>query len=146
MPPGSRALEKARPEAISRQMLRAIDPFPNGGGYPKASYAAAYRKVGRAEDRERQIDLIALLGGALEALARQRFVGTALWAIRKPAQAAGLGDLQGFIERGYAAFAAMHGGAGEFVSIVVARERVLSTALLAGDDLSYVIKSARPAC
>src|SRR5271166_312677 len=64
----------------------------------------------------------------------RRFVGTALWAIRKPAQAAGFGDLQGFIERGYAAFAAMHGGAGEFVSIVVARERVLSKALLAGDD------------
>src|SRR5208337_2340043 len=35
---------------------------------------------------------------------------------------------------GYAAFAAMHGGAGEFVTIVVARERVLSKALLAGDD------------
>ena len=34
--------------------------------------------------------------------------------MRKPAQAAGLGDLQGFIERGYAAFAAMRGGGGEF--------------------------------
>ena len=28
---------KARPEAISRQTLRAIHPFPNGGGYPTAS-------------------------------------------------------------------------------------------------------------
>jgi hypothetical protein len=27
---------KSGPEAISRQMLRVIDPFPNGGGYPKA--------------------------------------------------------------------------------------------------------------
>ena len=117
-------LDGAMVEALDAQAAKISDP----------AYAAAYRKVGRAEDRERQIDLIALLGGALEALARQRFVGTALWAIRKPAQAAGFGDLQGFIERGYAAFAAMHGGAGEFVSIVVARERVLSKALLAGDD------------
>src|SRR5271166_4372407 len=29
-------------------------------------------------------------GGALEALARQRFIGAALWAMREPAQAAGL--------------------------------------------------------
>ena len=32
---------KARPEAISRQMFRAIDPFRNGGGYPKASPRAS---------------------------------------------------------------------------------------------------------
>ena len=33
-----------------------------------------------------------------------------------------------------AAFSAMRGGAGEFVTIVVARERAISEALLAGDD------------
>jgi hypothetical protein len=99
-----------------------------------ATYAAAYRKVGRAEDRERQIDLIALLGGALDGLSRQRFVGAALKMMRAPARAAGLGELQGFLERGYAAFRAMRGGAGEFVSLVVARERSIAHALLAGDD------------
>src|SRR5271166_4932222 len=83
-------LDGAMVEALDAQAAKISNP----------AYAAAYRKVGRAEVRERQIDLIALLGGALEALARQRFVGTALWAIRKPAQAAGFGDLQGFIERG----------------------------------------------
>ena len=58
----------------------------------------------------------------------------ALKMMRKPAELAGLGELQGFLERGYRAFSAMRGGAGEFVSIVVARERVISEALLAGDD------------
>ena len=111
----------------SRRSARSGDDHP-------ATYAAAYRKVGRAEDRERQIDLIALLGAALDRLTRQRFIGAALKMMRKPAELAGLGELQGFLERGYRAFGAMRGGAGEFVSIVVARERAISEALLAGDD------------
>ena len=99
-----------------------------------ATYAAAYRKVGRAEDRERQIDLIALLGEALDKLTHQRFIGAALKMMRKPAELAGLGELQGFLERGYRAFGAMRGGAGEFVSIVVVRERSIVKGLLADDD------------
>ena len=99
-----------------------------------ATYAAAYRKVGREEDRERQIDLIALLGEALDKLTHQRFIGAALKMMRKPAELAGLGELQGFLERGYRAFGTMRGGAGEFVSIVVARERSIVKGLLADDD------------
>jgi hypothetical protein len=97
------------------------------------TYAAAYRAVGRAEDRKRQIDLIALLGEALDRLTHQRLIGMALRVMRKPAEIAGLGDLQGFLERGYRAFGAMRGGAGEFVSIIVSRERAISEALLAGE-------------
>jgi hypothetical protein len=99
-----------------------------------ALYAAAYRAVDRAKDRERQIDLIALLGQALDKLAQVRFVGMTLMLMRKPAQLAGLGELQAFLERGYAAFGAMRGGADEFVSNIVARERAIAHALFAGDD------------
>src|SRR5271157_4948156 len=99
-----------------------------------ATYGDAYRRVGRAKDRERQIDLIALLGEALDALTHKRFIGMALKMMRKPAELAGLGELQRFLERGYAAFGAMRGGAGEFVAIVVGRERAISKALFAGDD------------
>ena len=102
-------------------------------GVPLERYAAAYRTVGRAKDRQRQIDLIALLGEALDRLTHQRLIGMALKVMRKPAEIAGLGELQGFLERGYRAFGAMRGGAGEFVSIVVSRERAISEALLAGD-------------
>ena len=108
-----------------------------GGKAPEitdALYAEAYRAVGRAQDRERQIELIALLGQALDKLTHLRFIGMTLKLMRGPARAAGLGELQAFLERGYAAFGAMRGGAGEFVSIVVARERAISRALLAGDD------------
>ncbi len=99
-----------------------------------ALYGEAYRAVGRAEDRERQIDLIDLLGQALDKLTHVRFIGTTLRVMRRPAQLAGLGELQAFLERGYAAFGSMRGGAGDFVSIVAARERAISRALFAGDD------------
>ena len=99
-----------------------------------ALYGEAYRGVGRAQDRERQIDLIALLGEALDKLTHIPFTGTTPKMMRTPAQLAGLGELQAFLERGYAAFGAMRGGAGEFVSIIVTRERAISRALFAGDD------------
>lgn len=98
-----------------------------------AIYASAYLEVGRADERRRQIDLIELLGASLDALTHHRFVGMALKMMRKPAELAGLGVLQGFLERGYSAFHAMRGGAGEFVSIVVWRERKLNDALLRGE-------------
>jgi len=120
----SESLDGAMVEALGEDAAHITD----------AAYGTAYRKVGRGDDRERQIDLIALLGGALERLTRQRFIGAALKVMRKPALLAGLGELQGFLERGYAAFGAMRGGAAEFVSIVVARERMISAAMFAGDD------------
>ena len=98
------------------------------------AYAEAYRAVDRAEDRERQIDLIELLGQALDKLTHLRFIGMTLRLMRTPAVLAGLGELQAFLERGYAAFGAMRGGAGEFVSTVVGRERAISRAIFAGDD------------
>ena len=119
-------------ESLDGAMVDALGA--RAAAITSATYASAYRKVGRAEDRERQIDLIALLGGALDGLSRQRFLGAALKMMRAPARAAGLGELQGFLERGYAAFRAMRGGAGDFVSLVVARERSIAHALLAGKD------------
>ena len=121
--------------SISEDLDGAMVETLGAGGeaIDEASYAGAYRKVGRAEDRKRQIDLIELLGGALDALTHQRFIGAALKMMRRPAQLAGLGELQGFLERGYSAFGAMRGGAAEFVAMVVARERSISKALLEGE-------------
>ena len=120
----SESLDGAMAEALGADAATIAD----------ATYAAAYRKVDRTEDRKRQIDLIALLGEALDKLTHQRFIGRALKMMRKPAEIAGLGELQGFLERGYRAFGVMSGGAGEFVSIVVGRERSIVKGLLAGDD------------
>jgi hypothetical protein len=119
-------------ESLDGAMVEALGE--NTAQIGDETYAAAYRVVGRAEDRERQIALIALLGEALDKLTRLRLIGMTLRLMRGPALLAGLGELQGFLERGYAAFGSMRGGAGEFVSIVVKRERAISKALLAGDD------------
>ncbi len=100
----------------------------------RAAYGRAYRDVGRRPDRERQIDLIEHLGRSLDHLTQQPFVGKALSLMRKPAILAGLGELQKFLERGYAAFLQM-GGANEFLDIIASRERAVLEALFAGDDL-----------
>lgn len=96
-------------------------------------YAAAYRAVGRADERAHQIDLIEHLGLSLEGLTHQKFLGGALRMMRRPAELAGLGGLQSFLERGYGAFRTMGSGV-EFVETIVAREREVSRALFAGEN------------
>jgi hypothetical protein len=105
----------------------------NGATIDAASYGAAYRRVGRREDRTRQIDLISHLGQSLERLTHARFVGAAMTLMRKPARLAGLGQLHAFLERGYGAFRKMKDPR-EFVETVAEREATISTALFAGDD------------
>lgn len=118
-------------EALDAAMVAALKR--NGGAIDAASYGAAYRRVGRREDRTRQIDLISDLGQSLEKLTHARFIGIALSLMRKPAQLAGLGHLQAFLERGYAAFRKMEDPL-EFVATVTEREAAISKALFAGDD------------
>ncbi len=91
----------------------------DGGHHDRGVRARPIGRSTASQDRERQIDLIALLGEALDKLTHLRFIGMTLKVMRKPARLAGLGELQAFLERGYSAFGAMRGGAGEFVSIVV---------------------------
>ena len=102
-------------------------------GLNAAAYGRAYRKVGRRNDRERQIKLIQDLGRSLDRLAQQSFISTTLTLMRKPARLAGLSKLQSFLERGFAAFRKM-GGADEFLRLVITREKKLLNALFAGDD------------
>jgi len=98
-----------------------------------AVYGAAYRKVGRRADRERQIDLIEKLGASLDRLVHKPLVGTTLSMMRRPAHLAGLGELQDFLQRGYRAFTRLE-GARAFVDVIAQRERKLLEALFAGDD------------
>lgn len=96
-------------------------------------YGRAYRRLGRRMDRERQIALIRQVGRSLERLTHAPLIHTTLRLMRRPAQLAGLGALQSFLERGYAAFAKL-GSAEEFLEIVTSREQAVLEALFAGDD------------
>ncbi len=95
-----------------------------------ADYAKAYRTVDRRAERERQIELIMHLGHSLDRLTAKPFLGATLSVMRGPAAAAGLSDLQDFLERGYTAFRKMK-GASEFLETITTRERALLDALLA---------------
>jgi hypothetical protein len=96
-----------------------------------ARYAAAYRAVGTPEERAHQIEIVDTIGHSLDRLARIPFLAPMLHMMRAPAEAAGLGHLQHFLETGFDAFKTMN-GAGEFLDMVRQRQTVLSERLFAG--------------
>lgn len=105
--------------------------LPAGVPVDARAYAQAYRAAGRRDERERQISLIGDIGGLLDGLAHHPEVGLAIRLARGPAHAAGYGQLQDFLERGYQAFRKMD-GAGEFLATIDRRERALMEELFAG--------------
>ena len=68
----------------------------------------------------------------------------ALRMMRRPAQAAGLGDLQRFLEAGFDTFGAMR-GAGEFLGLVREREQALCVALFASTAVTSVTEASTDA-
>ena len=96
-----------------------------------ADYGEAYRAVGCPRLRRRQIELILGVGWTLDAAVKKHGVYKILRASRLPARAAGLSELQGFLERGFGAFDAL-GGAGDFLEAIGHREREASRRLFAG--------------
>ncbi len=101
-----------------------------------AAYAAAYRTSCTADERAQQIDLLMRVGRELEHVVRVPLVYGVLRIARGPASRAGLGNLQTFLERGFAAFRAM-GKADEFLRIIGSRERLASRKLFAADPAPF---------
>jgi hypothetical protein len=120
--------------ALSHELDASLLPcLPRSGvAFSVAEYCEAYRRMGRREDRERQITLIAEVGAALDAHVRKPLVGAALGMMRKPAQIAGFGLLHDFLDRGFTAFRNMR-GAHDFLSVVVGRETSLMERIMLGD-------------
>lgn len=117
-------------EALDHAVARAYGATGAGGAIDDVSYAAAYRAAGCREEREQQIALTQEIGTALDRLTRSRTLRATLSLMRGPARAAGFGDLQAFLERGFEAFRRMDGAQG-FLDTIVARERALMTRLFA---------------
>lgn len=98
----------------------------------EALYARAYREIGLPRLRTHQIDLIVRVGQGLADALRMPGVATLLRLSRGPAKAAGLGELQGFLERGFDAFAAL-GDAAVFLERIERNEREVARRLFAGE-------------
>jgi len=124
--------------ALAQDFDRAIVEAlaPRELAFSVADYCAAYRRVGRFDDRERQIRLVGEVGSALDRLVRKPVIRRVLAMMRKPAHAAGFGALQDFLERGFNAFAGME-GAEQFLATIDARELAIHRAIVAGDDTPF---------
>lgn len=107
--------------------------FANGrnAAITDAAYAAAYRVADDRPARARQIAIIDAIGRRLERIAHAPMLGQAVKLMRRPARAAGFGELQAFLERGLDAFRSMDGAA-EFLDLVKDRETALMNELFAG--------------
>lgn len=105
-------------------------------------YAQAYRSVGHRRLRLRQIELIVRVGGGLALAVRLPGVSMLLKLSRVPAKATGLAELQGFLERGFAAFALL-GDAGTFLREIETSERDSALRLLAGKSDPFQLDAPR---
>lgn len=114
--------------ALQRLGSGAVDRAVSG-----ADYAVWWRSVGDAPARERQIVLMVSVGHALDRCTRNPLLRQSLRLMRAPAAAAGLGALQGFLERGFDTFRGM-AGADVFLATIADRERALAARLFAGGD------------
>jgi hypothetical protein len=95
-----------------------------------ALYGRAYREVGLPRLRAHQIDLIVVAGYGLGHALRTRGVSTLLGVLRGPARAAGFGELQSFLERGFGAYAQLDDVA-DFIADIERSEREVSRRLFA---------------
>lgn len=101
-------------------------------GITPDKYAEAYRVCDNCDERVRQIDMIDAIGRSVDRIVRLPFIGLTLRLAHTPAHLAGWQELQGFLERGYAAFKHMK-GASDFLDTIVRREKLILDRIYAGD-------------
>ncbi|MEO5737878.1 MAG: hypothetical protein ABIQ82_10520 [Variovorax sp.] len=114
-------------EGLDTRMGQQVDDdIPLAG----VVYVAAWQRTGQPEQRQRQIALTLAVAARLDRFTRRPLLRNSLRLMRGPARAAGLAELQQFLEAGFDTFRAMR-GAEEFMAIVRERERALVSALFA---------------
>lgn len=122
-------------EGLDQDMARNLS-----GSAPitEATYCAAFRAVGAIERRNRQVELVREAGGRLDRVVKKPLVAAALRMLRKPAHMAGLGDLQAFLEAGFAAFKHM-GEADHFLATIARRETTIMQRIFAGERDPFAV-------
>jgi len=131
-------------EALSQSLDVATATALGDAEPAPASYAIAYRRADRRDDRQRQIWLTVAAGRALDSLIETQALGIALRAARLPARVLGVATLQAFLERGYRAFRKMDGAA-ELLQTIQQRETTIMHRLFAGSSDPYRVDEPRRA-
>lgn len=112
-------------QAMARQLM--------GSDITASRYAAAFRAVGRKEDRLRQVALMREVGEALDVVVKKPLIGSTLIMLRGPSKLAGLSAMQKFLEVGFNAFRHMK-GARYFLDTIATRESEMIGRIFAGED------------
>jgi hypothetical protein len=123
-------------EGLDQDMARKL---PGTAPITEASYCAAFRAVGALDRRNRQVELVLEAGSRLDRVVKKPLVAAALRMLRKPAHMAGLGDLQEFLEAGFAAFKHM-GEADHFLATITRRETSIMERIFAGTAAPFNVK------
>jgi hypothetical protein len=108
-------------EILSQELDAEVAKGLPAGPVTVEGYAAGYRRAGRRADRERQIELLGVIGSYLDRVVKKPIIRGLVHLSRGPAHAAGFGSLQEFLEHGLDAFEGMK-GADEFLAMLRERE------------------------
>lgn len=118
------ALTEQLDQAVAKvHMALPKDLSANGG--EAVRYLCAWRAVGQEAQRRQQLTTVLAIGEDLARLTRTPGLRTLLKLMRKPANAAGMGALQQFLESGFDTFAMLTkqpGGAQAFLNLIAQRE------------------------
>jgi hypothetical protein len=120
---------------LSERLDTAMARHLSSPALSRVDYVSAWQATGQADARRRQLAQVMALGEQLARYTRHRWLRHSLRLMRKPAQAAGLGDLQAFLERGFDTFAAMR-DASDFLARVQQRETALMQRLFEADAVA----------
>lgn len=121
--------------ALSEQLDTAMAQWLPDTPWDAPQYVEAWQAVGQPSLRKHQLQLVLGLGQRLGVLTRKRLLRQALRLMHGPARAAGLGELQQFLERGFDTFAAMK-DANTFLNVVQRREGMLMARLFEPDAVA----------
>ena len=109
------------------------------GADDASNYVKSWRAVGRRVDRQLQLSAVIEVGRELDRLTRTPGLRLTLKIMRGPANLAGLGSLQRFLESGFDTFAAMGRkgpGANFFLNTVMGRESSMLNRLFDADAVA----------
>ncbi len=98
--------------------------------FTESQYVEAFRRCDNRTARDRQLRLVRRVGEDLARIVAKPGIYQLLKLARKPARLAGFGELQDFLERGFAAFRHMGSGA-EFLQTIARRETAIMDRIFA---------------
>lgn len=134
------ALILAQLHALTEELDHAMAlAWPSSLETDTARYVQAWRSVGHRDQRMQQLESVLKIGKDLARLTQTLGLRQLLRLMRKPAHAAGLAELQAFLEKGFDTFAdlaSVRGQAETFLDLIQEREHAFITDLFDAETKS----------